>query len=247
MRKINLFLVLLLVNSLFVFPQQSQLTSTQILEKVDDTVNAPKDKSSKIKVIIVDKKGREEAREMTMLQKGSDRRLVKFLSPAEYKGIGFLSLPNEVMYVYLPAFGKTRRIASHVKNQKFAGTDFTYEDMEAQRYSEKWISELIKTEGNQYVLLLKPKADTKTQYSKIVMWVRSENFYPSKVELYDKAEKLYKVITMDKLEKIGDYWISKELQMEDLREGRKTIMTTLEIKLDTGLSDKLFTERYLTR
>lgn len=247
MKSFKFILFGILIFNFLIFPQDTKLTPFQILEKVDDTLNAPKDKDAKIKLTIIDRKGRKEEREMIMLQKGSNKRLVKFISPAEHRGIGFLSLPNEVMYLYLPAFAKTRRIASHVKNTKFAGTDFTYEDMEAKRYSESWAPELIRTEDNQYVLLLKPKPDTKTQYSKIVMWVRSENFYPSKVELYDKGERLYKILTMEKVEKIGNYWVSKELQMEDLKEGRKTVMETIEIKLDSNLSDEIFTERYLMR
>ncbi len=247
MKIAKLVLLVILILCISGFSQDTKLTSLQILEKVDETVNAPKDKDAKIKLTIVDRKGRKEEREMVMLQKGSNKRLVKFTSPAEYKGIGFLSLPKEVMYLYLPAFGKTRRIASHVKNTKFAGTDFTYEDMEAKNYSESWTPEFLRMDENQYVLLLKPKPETKTQYSKMIMWVRSENFYPSKVELYDKGERLYKVVTMGKIEKIGNYWISKELQMEDLKEGRKSIMETIEIKLDSNLSDEIFTERYLMR
>ncbi len=247
MKLLKFVLAFLLLFNYYIFPQESSLNAVQILEKVDEVLNAPKDRESKIKLTMIDSKGRIEEREMSMHQKGSNKRLVKFLAPAEYKGIGFLSLPNEIMYLYLPAFGKTRRIASHVKNTKFAGTDFTYEDMEAKRYSDGWSPEFLKKEDGQFVLLLTPKPQTKTDYSKTIMWVRSENFYPSKVELYDKRGKLYKVITMEKLEKIGNYWISKELKMEDLKTGRKTTMSTLEIKLDSGLSNELFTERYLMR
>lgn len=247
MKLLKLILTGILIFCFSGYSMESGLTPAKILDRVDETINAPKDRFSKVRLTIIDKKGRKEEREMIIFQKGSDRRLVKFLSPAEHKGIGFLSLPNEVMYLYLPAFGKTRRIASHVKNTKFAGTDFTYEDMEAKRYSEGWVPELLRKEGNEYVLLLKPKPSTKTQYSKMIMWVRGENFYPSKVELYDKGERLYKIVTMGKIEKIGNYWISKELQMEDLREGRKSTMETIEIKLDSSLSDEIFTERYLMR
>jgi hypothetical protein len=57
-------------------------------------------------------------------------------SPASEAGIAFLSLPDDLMYLYMPAFGRERRIASHVKNQSFAGTDFSYEDMEAREYAQ---------------------------------------------------------------------------------------------------------------
>lgn len=241
-----LLILLLALRATHVFPAQA-LSASEILEKVDEVTSAPKDRETRIKVIIVDRKGREEIREMISYQRGSDRRLVKFTAPAEHRGIGFLSLPEEVMYLYLPAYGRTRRIASHVKNTKFAGTDFTYEDMEAVRYSEKWNPELLREEDNRYVLELKPAEGTKTQYLRMVMWVRRENFYPFKVELYDRANRIYKILTLERVEKVGNYWVSREMTMEDMKEGRKTILRLEEVKFDTGLSDEIFTERYLMR
>ena len=222
-------------------------SASDILTRVDDVINAPRDREARIKVIIIDKKGKEEVREMVNSQKGSDRRLVRFIAPAEHRGISFLSLPNEVMYLYLPAYGRTRRIASHVKNTKFAGTDFTYEDMEAVRYSEKWNPELLRQEEGAYVLELKPKEGTKTQYSRMVMWVRADIFYPTKAELYDRADRLYKILSLDKIDKVGPYWISREMIMEDLKERRKTMLRLEEVKFDSGLADEIFTERYLMR
>lgn len=227
--------------------EELTLTASQILEKVDDIINAPKDQDLKIKLVLIDKEGKEKIREMSMLQKGSDKRMVKFLSPADQKGIAFLSLPDDIMYLYLPAFKKVRRIASHVKNTKFAGTDFTYEDMEAKRYLEKWLPELIKKEDSHYILQLNPKEGVKTDYSKLIMWVRTDNFYPTKIEHYDKGNKLYKVMVREKIEKVKEYWISKQSEMEDLKEKHKTKMLLEDVKFDSGLSDEFFTERYLSR
>ncbi len=173
--------------------------------------------------------------------------MAKFISPASQKGIAFLSLPDDIMYLYLPACKKTRRIASHVKNTKFAGTDFTYEDMEAKRYSEKYIPELLKKDENHYILQLIPKKGVKTDYSKLIMWVRADNFYPTKIELYDRGNNLHKVMTKEKIEKVGKYWISKESEMEDLKTKRKTRMIIVDVKFDSKLSDEIFTERYLSR
>lgn len=243
---ILLLILLLALWAVHVFPAQT-LSADEILKRVDEVVNAPKDREARIKVIIIDSQGRQEVREMINYQKGGDRRLVKFTSPAEHRGIGFLSLPNEIMYLYLPAYGRTRRIASHIKNTKFAGTDFTYEDMEAVRYSEKWVGELLKEEAGHYIIELKPRPETRTQYSKLVMWIRAENFYPTKVELYDRVNRLIKLLTLNKLEKIGPYWVSRQMTMEDLKEKRKTILELEEIKFDIGLGDDIFTERFLIR
>ncbi|MDD5066636.1 MAG: outer membrane lipoprotein-sorting protein [bacterium] len=227
--------------------QAQQLTANQIMRKVDETMNAPKDQDTLMKVVLIDRNNKEKVREMSLLQKGSERRLVRFLSPADQKGIGFLSLPNDVMYLYLPAFKKVRRIASHVKNSKFAGTDFTYEDMEARNYSDKLDAQLLKTENNMYVLDSKLKPGKTSDYSRTVMWVNTANFYPSRVEMYDKAGRLFKIITMEKVEQVNGYWTSREMTMEDVKAKHKTKMIQMNVKFDSGIPDDKFTERYLSR
>lgn len=227
--------------------QEEKLSADKILMEVDIVTNAPKDQNMNIKITLIDKDNKEEQRELVMMQKGYDKRLAKFISPASQKGIAFLSLPDDVMYLYLPAFKKTRRIASHVKNTKFAGTDFTYEDMEAKMYSEKWIPELIKKDDKLYTLQLTPKKDVKTDYSKMIMEVRSDNFYPVKIAHFDKGNTLVKVLIREQIEKENGYWISKNYQMEDIKGKHKTKMMVQDVKFDSGLADETFTERYLTR
>lgn len=244
--------MLLLLTGMFLFwnnvqAQEPGLTAVKILQGVDDVTNAPKDQNMSIKITLIDKDNKEELRELVMMQKGYDKRLAKFISPASQKGIAFLSLPEDVMYLYLPAFKKTRRIASHVKNTKFAGTDFTYEDMEAKMYSEKWIPELIKKDDILYTLQLTPKKDVKTDYSKMIMEVRTDNFYPVKIAHFDKGNNLVKVMIREQIEKENGFWISKNYQMEDLKGKHKTKMMIQDVKFDSGLTDETFTERYLTR
>jgi outer membrane lipoprotein-sorting protein len=100
--------------------------ATSILKKMDDVMFSSKDMTGKNKIILIDKNGKQESREATMQQKGTDKRMFRFTAPASQAGIAVLSLPNDLMYLYLPAFGKERRIATSAKNQNFAGTDFSY-------------------------------------------------------------------------------------------------------------------------
>jgi outer membrane lipoprotein-sorting protein len=223
------------------------LNPDEILTKVDDVINAPRDQEMTIKLVIVDKKGNERVRQIIMLQKGSTKRIGKFISPADQKGIGFLSLPGGMTYVYLPAYKKVRRIASQTKDNKFAGTDFTYEDMEAARYSEKWQAKLEKEEGTHYVLGLTPIDNNGSDYSRLAIWVQADNYYPTRIEYYDQAGTLIKVMTRKNIEKVDSYWVSKELEMQDLRTGNRSTMILEDVKFDKGLSDDMFTERYLSR
>lgn len=220
---------------------------TEILNRVDMVVNAPRDQTMNMKLILIDKSGAEKEREIAMLQKGGDRRLGKFLSPADQRGIGFLSLPKGVMYIYLPAFNKTRRIASNIKNNKFAGTDFTYEDMEAKRYADFWIPVLLRNEDGMYVMELKPKSVAETSYSKIIIWVGADNFFPVKFEYYDKTGKLAKTMIQKKVEKVNGYLTARETEMRDLISGHTTRMLITSVQFDTGIPDERFTERYLTQ
>jgi len=214
-----------------------------ILEKVDNVMFSAKDMKGKTKIILINKAGNKSEREALLLQKGKDKRLFKFTAPSSQAGIATLSLPNDIMYLYLPSFGKERRISSSVKNQKFAGTDFTYEDMEAVSYSKKYTPKLIKTEGDVYIMELKPKS-VKSQYSKILVKIHKTNYYPTYMDFYDKGNKKIKTATYTYI-KNGKYWNAKEIIMKDLKKGHITKMISSSVQYDTGLTDDDFTIRKL--
>ncbi len=234
--------VLILIVGLFSTNAQD---ANAILKQMDDVMYAPKDQDSKIKLVLIDKNDKEKTREATVLQKGTDKRLFKFTSPSSQAGISFLSLPDDIMYLYLPAFGKERRIASHIKNQKFAGTDFSYDDMEAKPYSDKYIPKLLNTEDDIYLLELTPKANIKTDYSKLIVTINKSNYYPAKIEYYDKSGKKVKELINKGIEKVDGYWVSKEMTMTDLKKNHKTKMIITTVSYDNNLSDDEFTVRKL--
>lgn len=223
------------------------MSATDILKKTDSVVTAYKDMKGSTKTVLIDKDKSEKIREAETLEKGTDKRLIRFLSPADQKGIGFLSLPDDVQYIYLPAFHKTRRIASSAKNTNFAGTDFSYDDLTTFEYSKDYNPKLLETTNDAYVLELIPKAGVKKDYSKMKMWIRKDNFYPMKSESYDKSGKLWKVMERRRIEKFGNYWFSKEMEMKDVKINHSTKMIVEKPEFDTGLSDDLFTERNLSR
>ena len=239
--------VAVLVMTSFGRIQAQDLTALRVLERSDSVLNAPKDQSLKMKLVLIDKDGDEKERELVMLQMGSDKRMIKFLSPADQRGIAFLDLPEDEMYLYLPAFKKVRRIAGHIKNQKFAGTDFTYDDMGTINYAEEYDPEFVEGAEGYFTLELTPKEGIEKDYSKLKMRVRKDNFYPTRIEYYDKSGKLLKVMERRTIEEVGDYWVSKEFEIHNLEENHRTKAVLEEVKFDTGLEDNLFTERYLKR
>jgi len=233
--------ITLLISALSIFSSNAQDANT-ILKKMDEVMYSPKDMSGKNKIILIDKSNKQEIREATVLQKGTDKRIFRFTSPASQAGISVLSLPDDIMYLYLPAFGKERRIASSAKNQNFAGTDFSYYDMESVSLLIKYTPKLIKTEASSFVLELAPK--TPCEYSKVIAYVNKTNYYPELMEFYDKTGNKIKIAKYT-FKKIGNYWNSAEIEMTDLKKNHKTKMQMSDVKYDIGLSDDEFSVRKL--
>ena len=242
MKKIKLSIVsiFLLIGGMLSVNAQDANT---ILKKMDDVMYSPKDMTGKTKIVLIDKAGKEKTREANIIQKGNDKRIFRFTAPASQAGIAVLSLPDDVMYLYMPAFGKERRISSSVKSQNFAGTDFSYDDMESVPFSKKYTPKLIKTEGDVYILELIP-ISPKSTYSKLIVKIHKINYYPVTMEYYDKGNKKTKD-AIYKFKKIEKYWNAEEIEMTNLKKKHKTKMIMSDVKYDIGLTDEEFTIRKL--
>ncbi|VAX16735.1 hypothetical protein MNBD_IGNAVI01-2657 [hydrothermal vent metagenome] len=242
----RIHVILLLIMFLLLTTTANAQTGKEILAKVDSVMNAPKDMTAIEKMTLTDKNGSQKDRDTKIYQKGKEWRLIRFLKPADVRGVGFLRLAPDRLYLYLPAFRKVRRIASSVKNENFMGTDFSYEDMSQSSYSNDYTAELLKKENNRYVLELSPKPDADVSYEKLILYVDQSNYVYHKIEYYNNGKQI-KVLTIDNIEKIDNYWFGKKMEMRNLKNDHRTTLTLTDIKFDQGLSDKIFTERNLKR
>jgi len=218
-----------------------------ILARVEATMNAPKDQVATIEMTLRDADGNTKVRKLTIKQKGSDLRLIKFSSPADVSGVGFLVRSEDEMYLYMPEFGKVRRIASHVKNESFMGTDFSYNDIGETSYTDDYQPTIRDESETSVVLELTPTEPDESDYSKLLMTVDTTRNLPTKVEFYDKKGKLWKVMIQEEVEKVSSYWAVKRVTMTDKRKDHSTVMALSDVKFDTGLSDKDFSRRRLKR
>ncbi len=222
-------------------------SATEVMKKMDKAMYAAQDQKIEMEMQLIDKNGNKTTRKAITWQKGSDMRLFKFTYPEAYNGIALLSLPNEVMYVYLPAYNKERRIASQSKNSSFQGTDFTYENMDTKAWSDKYEAVSVTESRDYFILTSKPKAGVKTPYSKLVTKVIKASYYPKEVIFYDKKGTKSKILDNTKIEKIKDYWIATDFTMTTIKTGHHTRMIYKNIEFDTGLNDDIFTIRNLKK
>jgi outer membrane lipoprotein-sorting protein len=209
-----------------------------ILENMDKIIFSPKDKQGKVTIVLIDKDGKEKTREAVMMQKGRDKKLYRYTKPESQAGIATLSLPNDVTWMYMPAFAKPKKISMLAKNQSFTGTDFSYEDMATTPYSDRYTPELLQTDQEIYGLQLIPKSKS-SAYSKIIVRINKANGYPLSMEFYNTQGKKFKSSSY-RYEKIGKYWNAAEVVMKDLDKKHSTKILLTDVKFDQGLSDDIF-------
>jgi outer membrane lipoprotein-sorting protein len=207
---------------------------------MDFLIAAPKDKEANVLMIIKDKNGTVKEREANLKQKGKYKKLYRYTKPEKQAGIATLSLPNNVIWLYMPAFGKAIRISLLSKSQAFNGTDFSQEDMSGIPYSERYNPVLISEKNDpNYQLALSPKLK-KSKYSKIILTMDKTNYYPIKMEYYEKEDKLIKIANFN-YQKQGAYWFAREVEMTTVLKKHTTTIVLSDVKFDQGLSDAIFT------
>ena len=248
-KKTILFSILFLVSALFGW----SLTGNEILKKVDARTvgsEAPEDVQMIMAMKIVSSSGSEKARELMTWSKNNenedDWRLMKFISPPDVRDVGFLTLSDEQMYLYLPEFHRIRRIASHNKSDSFMGSDFSYEDLGISSFEKYYDAELIKEEDDSWLLKLSKKPDADKPYELIEMWVSKESNLPMKMKIYDASGALSKE-TIQESRPFGTYWLPVKIIMRNIKEGSRTELSMDEIKTDQGLDSEIFTPRFLKR
>lgn len=236
--------IIMILMVLSIFVGANELNLEKILEKIDRVTNAPRDQKIFITITLIDKNNEKSVRKIVMYQKGEDKRVGKFTYPNEHKGIGFLSLPGNVMHIYLPAYKKIKNITSQSKNGSFSGTDFTYEDMEMSRFSNGYSGKVLTENDSIFLLELFPKKEKNSFYEKLLVTVDKKFYIPIKIEFFEKG-KCSKILERRKIEKIKDYYVAKEMVMKNIENKHQTIMQYDSIFFDTDLSDDIFTDRFL--
>jgi len=211
-----------------------------LLQKMDELMTAPKDREATMQMILTDKDGDIKEREALIQQKGTDKKLYRYTKPEKQVGTSTLTLPGDVMWLFMPAFDEPTKITLLAKSGSFSGTDFSYEDMSSDTYSDRYDPTLLESkEPATYLLELVPKSK-RSKYSKIILTLDKANSYPVKMEYYDNRDNHFKT-SIYKYAKKDKYWYAQEVEMKDLKKEHSTKIIMTDIKFDQGLSDDIFT------
>ncbi len=217
-----------------------------VLARVDAVADQGQDTTITLDVTVHDGRGGEASRVLQVWQKGSQQRLVKFLEPARLAGVGLLVPDPDTLYLYLPAYGRTRRVVGSGRGDAFMGTDFSIDDLARITFADEYTATLTAEDADHWQLRLDPIKPADHTHDHVRMWVRRSDDLFDRVDFVKDGEVTRRVELGD-VHADGSRPVAHRIVVEDLKSGRSTVAVVREIQFDTGLEDDLFTTRYLMR
>jgi outer membrane lipoprotein-sorting protein len=184
---------------------------------------------------------------------GEAKAVLKFTAPAEVKGVALLihNHPDRAsdQWMWTPAVARERRIAFQDRRTRFFGTDFTFEDLEERdvdRSTYKMMGEEMLDGAAVWQIRSTPKAEARSQYTRIELWVRKDTYSFVQVECFTN-DKLIRRIRYSDLEKVQNIWTARTLEVHDVVRDSRTVMKLEKLQYNVPLPAENFTLQALRR
>jgi outer membrane lipoprotein-sorting protein len=178
--------------------------------------------------------------------------LVRFSAPADLAGAGFLQVQkksgDDERHLFLPELKAARKISGNLRSNAFMGTDFSFADLDRRDLRDGAATlEPDETLGKYdcYRLSVAPKGDS--QYSRIELWVRKDNFLPLQTQMFDASSQLLKTMTTKDVKRVSGRWFITRSVMVNHKEGHTTELTLDTVTPRSDIPDDEFTTRNLEK
>lgn len=240
-----------------------------ILEKSQQAFYAAgADMKADVTMELITSDGKQRTRALTMLRLNGAQRAMNVPGGAEQKYFLYFREPSDVRrmtflvwkypekeddrWIYIPAVDLVRRVAASDTRSSFVGSDFTYEDISGRDISadtHKVLREEKLGSNDCYVIQSTPKETL--DYVRRIAWIDKTTYLPLKEEYYDLQNELARVFTADRIENVtagGDSGAIPTVMkrtMRNAKSGHRTEVTFKSVSFNVGLTDDIFTERYL--
>ncbi|MDZ7721261.1 MAG: outer membrane lipoprotein-sorting protein [candidate division KSB1 bacterium] len=236
---------------------QNDLTGLDIVQNVFNRPTGT-DQEGRLTMTLINSRGDQRVREIKQFIKDFgdvEKKIMFFLSPADVRNTSFMNWSydetgrDDDQWIYLPALRRIKRISSDSKSDYFMGSDFTYDDL-GDRHPSEDTHKLLRREkldgAECYVIESIPKEDD-YMYSRTLSWVIPSKWIGLKKEFYDEDGGHLKTLTVKEYKEIESYWIITHSQMHNVQKDHTTDMKLKDLKIDTGIPDRQFTERMMKR
>ena len=255
MKKFTIILMAVLMMGVALSAQE--ITGLKIIENVYNR-DTGEDQTADLTMSLINSRGDERVREIKQYLKDfgkMEKKIMFFVAPADVYNTSFMNWSydedgkDDDQWIYLPALKRVKRISSDSKSDYFMGSDFTYDDL-GDRQPTADTHKLLREEeidGEMcYVVESIPKEE-EYMYAKTITWIIKDKWIGKKKEFYDEDDDHLKTLTVKESVTIKDFIVITLSEMHNVQSDHKTIMKLENVKVDTGVSDRKFTERMMKR
>jgi outer membrane lipoprotein-sorting protein len=227
-------------------------SAASIMQAAQDRIQSDT-MSSRSRMVITAKNGNTTERIIYQYSKdaanGYSRTVIVFQSPATVRGTRFLTMDNAAgksdQWIFLPALGKVRRIASSESGGSFMGTDFSYDDMslmdrDVAEDAHTVLREETLNGAACYVIESVPRGSD-FQYAKTLAWIDKTNYRAYKRELYNKRGAVEKVMEISGYKDVQGRDTPTQTKVSTVAAGTSTIISMDIIKYDDPVPEGVFT------
>lgn len=178
--------------------------------------------------------------------------ILRFSQPADLAGAGFLQIQkrdgDDDRFLFFPDLKRSRRIAGGQRGMAFMGTDYTHADLDRRDLRDSAASlkgtETLGKHLCYWVEIATTRADS--DYSRIDMYARTDNFLPLRMKMYDKAGTLLKTFEAQEVKRVDGKWFISRSRMTNHQQQHATDMILEQIAV-RDIGDDYFTVRALEK
>lgn len=244
---------IILANEQRTWAVENQMTADQVLQLVDENLLKQKDSTYSAEVSVIRSNKVVKTMKFDVMVKGVFKKKVTLTAPGDLAGTSIVTTDDNVTYVYMPSYKKVRRVASHVNNQGFLGTDVSGEELGTVALSKGWKGTITRETDASWVLSLVPREGTETTYARMIVTVSKQYGGVEKIESFDKDGKKLKTqvrtewSTFSDSKGGGKMTIPTVITYTDHLTGSQTKLRILGCKINQDIPESEFTRRSLMR
>ncbi len=215
----------------------------QLLREIDDLWRG----QSSHAIMTMEVKTAHYTRAMTMeaWSKGTDKTLVRILSPKKEQGTATLKSDTNI-YSYLPKTDRTIRLTSGMMSGSWMGSHFTNDDLVRESRREDDYDASISFEGRrdgddiiEFTLL--PKPDAAVVWGKVVLTIQAHNYIPLTELYYDEDLALARTFVFSEVKTLGGRLRPTVMQVVPAdKPDEYTKVIYQELALDIAIKDDFF-------
>jgi len=222
---------------------ESSAEALSLLRKVDELYRS--DSSQAELMMKIDTPDWSREMRIQSWSKGMKKTLIRVLAPKKDRGVATLRVDRE-MWNFFPKINQVIKVPPSMMMGSWMGSDFTNDDLVRETSLVEEYNVTMKTQGDQHLLTLIPKATTATVWGKIEVTVDKKSMLPEEQTFYDEKGKKVRLMRFKDVKDFGGRKLPAVMELIPLtKEGHKTTMTYEKLKFDTSISDGFFSLRSL--